>query len=94
MKSDELKNERWKEFDFDELDLEIINSKAYHSANVEEDNTGIAYLTRTIYDNGFNMCVKNNALKINPANTISFGAESAHFFINRLSILQVIKCTI
>ena len=48
MKSDELKNESWKEFDFDELDLEIINSKAYHSANVEEDNTGIAYLTRTI----------------------------------------------
>ena len=88
MKSDELKNERWKEFDFDELDLEIINSKAYHSANVEEDNTGIAYLTRTIYDNGFNMCVKNNALKINPANTISFGDESAHFFYQQWKLMS------
>lgn len=75
-----LSEKEWQEFDFNALKLEVINSKAYHLANVEEDDTGVAYLTRTKYNNSFNMCVKNNALKINPANTISFGAESAHFF--------------
>lgn len=75
-----LSEKEWREFDFNALEFEIINSKAYHSANVEEDDCGVAYLTRTKYNNSFNMCVKNNGLKINPANTISFGAESAHFF--------------
>ena len=75
-----LSEKEWQEFDFSALKLEVVNSKAYHLANVEEDDTGVAYLTRTKYNNSFNMCVKNNALKINPANTISFGAESAHFF--------------
>lgn len=78
-----MDNIKWKEFEFDDINLKIINSKAYHSANItecENSETGIPYLTRTQFNNSFNCCVKNGEYKLNPSNTISFGAESACFF--------------
>ncbi len=76
-----LSDRNWKEFYLSELNFQIINSKAYHKTNLTETHKGLAYITRTNFNNGYDCSVKNtNNLKINPSNTIVFGAENATFF--------------
>ena len=71
----------WKNFVLGEL-FNLINSKAYHTKDVLESNDGINYVTRSKFNNGIKFKVeKTDDLIINPANTISFGAENADFFV-------------
>lgn len=64
--------------------FKVINSKPYHKKNLEEINEtqkSIPYITRTNKNNGVENVVKNDPnFKINPKNTIVFGAENATFF--------------
>ena len=63
--------------------FKIINSTPYHEKDVTEtkDDDGINYVVRSKYNNGVKYKVeKNNDFKINPAKTISFGAENRDFF--------------
>lgn len=74
---------KWKEFVVGDL-FDLVNSTAYHKKDVIEaltNDTKIAYVTRSKFNNGLNMYVKmNEKYNINPKNTISFGAENANFF--------------
>ena len=63
----------------------IVNSVAYHGKDIEEtdENTpdGLNYVTRSKFNNGIKCkVVKKDLYTINPAGTISFGAENADFF--------------
>lgn len=63
--------------------FEIVNSVAYHGKDVTETNSddGINYITRSKFNNGLKarvVCL--DKFKVNPAGTISFGAENADFF--------------
>ena len=72
----------WKEFILGEL-FDLINSKAYHGKDISEtpDEDGLLYVTRSKFNNGINCRVeKKSDYIINPAGTISFGAENADFF--------------
>lgn len=72
---------KWGEFVLGNL-FSIKNSKAYHIKDVVEDADGINYITRSKFNNGLKFKVKRiSDLIINPANTISFGAENADFFV-------------
>lgn len=76
-----LEDREWKEFSFYDVGIKSINSKAYHSNEVIKHYKGIAYITRTGYNNGVTAIVKNqDEYKINPSNTMSYGAENADFF--------------
>ncbi|MCR5787291.1 MAG: restriction endonuclease subunit S [Acholeplasmatales bacterium] len=60
----------------------IVNSAPYHEKDVTETkDEGINYVVRSKYNNGVKYKVeKNSDFKINPAKTISFGAENCDFF--------------
>ena len=63
----------------------IVNSVAYHGKDITEtydgDPNGINYVTRSKFNNGVKCQVVNTGLyTVNPAGTISFGAENADFF--------------
>lgn len=76
-----LEDREWKEFSFYDVGIKSINSKAYHSNEVIKHYKGIAYITRTGYNNGVTAIVKNqDEYKTNPSNTMSYGAENADFF--------------
>lgn len=63
--------------------FEIVNSVAYHSKDVTETDSddGINYITRSKFNNGLKArVVRLDKFKVNPAGTISFGAENADFF--------------
>lgn len=70
----------WKQFRLGDL-FPLINSKPYHAQSLEEDDDGVRYVTRTMFDNGVKCYVrKEDMFRVNPAGTISFGAENADFF--------------
>lgn len=75
-----LDDREWKEFLLSKI-LNSENSKAYHSEKLEMKEEGVPYVTRTANSNGLSG-LANDAIEyqINPANTISFGAETAEFF--------------
>jgi hypothetical protein len=63
----------------------IVNSVAYHGKDIEETNEDapdtINYVTRSKFNNGVKCKVlKKESYIVNPAGTISFGAENADFF--------------
>lgn len=63
--------------------FEIVNSVAYHGKDVTETDSddGINYITRSKFNNGLKArVVRLDKFKVNPAGTISFGAENADFF--------------
>ncbi len=63
--------------------FKIINSTPYHEKDVTQtkDDDGINYVVRSKYNNGVKYKVeKRNDFKLNPAKTISFGAENRDFF--------------
>lgn len=74
---------KWKEFVLEDL-FDFVNSTAYHQKNVKDADglsESIAYVTRSKLNNGLNKYViKEPYFNVNPANTISFGAENANFF--------------
>ena len=74
---------KWKEFVLEDL-FKFVNSTAYHQKNVKDADglsESIAYVTRSKLNNGLNKYViKEPYFNVNPANTISFGAENANFF--------------
>lgn len=64
--------------------FEIVNSVAYHGKDVTETDSddGINYITRSKFNNGLKArVVRLDKFKVNPAGTISFGAENADFFL-------------
>lgn len=71
----------WKNYKIADL-FKIYNSKAYHMKDIMETKEGgLAYITRSKFNNGLKCYVeRKDNYKINPANTISFGAENADFF--------------
>lgn len=80
-----MNKSNWREFKVEDI-FELVNSKAYHKNDVikadELDNHFINYITRSKFNNGLNMIVKrSDSFIVNPANTISFGAENADFFL-------------
>lgn len=63
--------------------FKIVNSVAYHGKDVTETDSddGINYITRSKFNNGLKArVVRLDKFKVNPAGTISFGAENADFF--------------
>ena len=65
--------------------FKIVNSIAYHGKDIEETDInnpdGLNYITRSKFNNGLKCKVLNKGnYTINPAGTISFGAENADFF--------------
>lgn len=65
--------------------FDIFHSIPYHNQDVEEindDNTiSLNYVTRSKFNNGIKFkVIKKDTYIINPAGTISFGAENANFF--------------
>lgn len=76
----EINDREWREFPLSEI-MNSDNSKAYHTDNLLFTETdGLAYITRTANLNGLYGFVTDAKYKINPSNTISFGAETAEFF--------------
>lgn len=75
----------WKNYVLGNL-FELVNSKAYHNKDVVEvkDENGLLYVTRSKFNNGIKCKVeKKSEYIINPAGTISFGAENADFFYQK-----------
>lgn len=75
----------WKNYMLGDL-FELVNSKAYHNKDVVEvkDENGLLYVTRSKFNNGIKCKVeKKSEYIINPAGTISFGAENADFFYQK-----------
>nr|DAW44941.1 MAG TPA: type I restriction modification DNA specificity domain protein [Bacteriophage sp.] len=75
----------WKNYILGNL-FELVNSKAYHDKDVVEvkDENGLLYVTRSKFNNGIKCKVeKKSEYIINPAGTISFGAENADFFYQK-----------
>ena len=75
----------WKNYKLGNL-FELVNSKAYHNKYVVEvkDENGLLYVTRSKFNNGIKCKVeKKSEYIINPAGTISFGAENADFFYQK-----------
>lgn len=73
----------WKKFKVGEL-FSLCYSAAYHSKDISETEAkdGLLYVTRSKFNNGIKCRVeKKENYKINPAGTISFGAENADFFL-------------
>lgn len=75
----------WKNYMLGDL-FELVNSKAYHNKDIVEvkDENGLLYVTRSKFNNGIKCKVeKKSEYIINPAGTISFGAENADFFYQK-----------
>lgn len=84
----------WKNYTLGNL-FELVNSKAYHNKDIVEvgDENGLLYVTRSKFNNGIKCKVeKRSEYIINPAGTISFGAENADFFIKQKNTSQVTRC--
>lgn len=75
-----LEDRTWKSFEIGLLFETVYNSKAYHKTDLIESEKGIAYISRTNENNGFESVVQNNNYMVNNKNTIVFGAENAKFF--------------
>lgn len=78
----QLSDRKWKEFLIRDV-MKCSNCKPYHSSNLKfVDDKGVAYVTRTERNNGLSglVDVNDDLYSINPANTISYGAETARFF--------------
>ncbi|PIR54716.1 restriction endonuclease [Candidatus Peregrinibacteria bacterium CG10_big_fil_rev_8_21_14_0_10_36_19] len=77
----DLQNKEWKEFEIG-VEFLVKNSKAYHKTELKESKArGLAYVSRTNNNNGIeSIVVEDKNFKINPPNTIVFGAENATFF--------------
>ena len=76
-----ISDREWKEFRIIELLGKSHNSKPYHSNCLcETSEPGIPYVTRTSFNNGLYSIVCNDNYKLNPSNSISFGAENAEYF--------------
>lgn len=59
----------------------IEHSKVYHTRQLEEMESGLAYVTRGQFNNGLKCYVQDSdKLVHNPAGVISFGAEGSAFF--------------
>lgn len=70
----------WKAFRIGEL-FDIVNTVPYHARYLTEDDEGIRYVVRTMYNNGVKCYVQRQAdFVVNPAGVISFGSENANFF--------------
>lgn len=53
----------------------------YHTRQLEEAETGLAYVTRGRFNNGLKCYVRDSSKLVhNPAGVISFGAEGSTFF--------------
>ena len=81
-----LKDVKWDEFTITNILGNSINSKAWHSKDLEfnnfDNNIGIPYITRTSLNNGlYGLVVPNSKYVLNPANSISLGAENAQYFV-------------
>lgn len=77
--------------------FKIVNSVAYHGKDVTETDSddGINYITRSKFNNGLKArVVRLDKFKVNPAGTISFGAENADFSTKRSLISLATKCII
>lgn len=77
---------KWGEFKITNILGVSINSKAWHSKDLEfsnfDNNIGIPYITRTSLNNGlYGLVVPNPKYILNPANSISLGAENAQYFL-------------
>ena len=75
--------------------FEIVNSVAYHGKDVTETDSddGINYITRSKFNNGLKArVVRLDKFKVNPAGTISFGAENADFFYTDTTALSERAC--
>ncbi len=75
----------WKNYMLGNL-FELVNSKAYHNKDIVKvkDENGLLYVTRSKFNNGIKCKVeKKSEYIINPAGTISFGAENADFFYQK-----------
>lgn len=77
-----LTDREWKEFKIAYILKSSFNAKPYHTSSLTiTKNKGIPYITRTNMSNGLQYIVENcNEFKINPKNTIVFGAENATYF--------------
>ncbi len=76
-----LHTDKWKTFKIGDLFPKIIQPKVYHSKELKEETTGIPYVVRSKYNNGIKFYVhQESGMQLNPAGTISFGAENATFF--------------
>ena len=68
--------------------FQIVNSRPYHKQDVIETSISedsVNYITRSKFNNGLQYKVKKDEkFMINPSGTISFGAENADFFYNRI----------
>jgi len=75
-----LEHKTWKEFDVGEL-FNVKNSKPYHKKDLDFSKKELPYITRTNLNNGVEELVKKEEdFKINPKNSIVFGAENVKFF--------------
>lgn len=71
---------KWGKYKVGDL-FNLINSKAYHLNDIKEANFGLNYITRSKFNNGLkSYVIKKDGYQVNPAGTISFGAENANFF--------------
>ena len=75
----DLTSVEWREFKISEI-FDIVNSKAYHKTELKIKNGTTPYITRTSFNNGLECFIINENFKLNPKNSISFGAENADFF--------------
>lgn len=77
-----LKDRKWKPFKIVTILGHSENSSPYHKKDLNfTDNVGLPYITRKCKDNGLSGIVLNNCnYKLNPKNTISFGAENAAYY--------------
>lgn len=77
----ELNEKEWRGFLIGNI-LTSTNSKPYHSSTLNFDrDSKLSYVTRTANNNGiYGFVTPDDTFVINPANTISFGAETAEFF--------------
>lgn len=75
-----LNDREWREFRNSDIFGKSINSKAFHSLNLNFSIPAIPYVTRTNLKNGLYGVVGNIEENKNPKNSISFGAENATYF--------------
>jgi len=76
-----LSDRKWEAFFIINVLGKSHNSKPYHSRNLSITmQQGIPYITRTSVNNGLYAIVENKNYELNPANSISFGAENAEYF--------------
>ena len=87
-KNFKLSDREWKEFRIGDLFGKSINSKPYHLNNLREAKEGIPYITRTSLNNGLQCIIEKGNYKINPKNSISFGAENAEYFYQPSSYIS------